>query len=306
MLAALRRFRKSDFLYDFLRDPVAVISFLVLVVLIFSAVFAPIVAPHTPYDGATIDIMDSELPPAWISGGDPNFIFGTDNQGRCIYSAVLYGLRVSLLIGLGAVVLQSLLGIVIGLTAGYGSKRVDSFLMRVADVQLSFSSYMVAIFFGAIIQTTLGVGRYEEIAVPFLIFVIGLSEWPQIARTVRASVLAEKKKEYVEAARVIGLRPRRIMFRHILPNTLTPVLVISTVQVANAVMSEAALSFLGLGMPVTQPSLGSLIKAGFLYFFSGSWWITLFPGVVLILLVLAINLLGDWLRDYLNPKLYKD
>lgn len=306
MIASIRRFLQSNIMYSFLRDPVAITSSIILTVLVISAFFAPIIAPHTPYDGATLDIMDSEMPPAWIDGGITKFVFGTDNQGRDIFSAVLYGLRVSLLIGIGAVILQSVLGIVIGLIAGYGSKRVDSILMRIADVQLSFSSYMVAIFFGAVLQTALGVGRYEDIAIPFLIFVIGIAEWPQIARTVRASVLAEKKKEYVEAARVIGLPPRRIMFRHILPNTLTPVLVISTVQVANAVMSEAALSFLGLGMPVTQPSLGSLIKAGFQYFFSGSWWITFFPGIVLILLVLSINLLGDWLRDYLNPKLYKD
>lgn len=306
MVALIRRFRKSYFLYSFLRDPVAVGSFTLLFILAVSAVLAPFIAPHSPYDGATLDIMNAELPPAWKPEGTAEFLLGTDNQGRDILSAMLYGMRVSLVIGLGAVALQSVIGIFVGLVSGYGSKRIDSILMRVADVQLSFSSYMVAIFFGAILQMVVGVGRYEEVAVPFLIFVIGLSEWPQIARTVRASVLAEKKKEYVEAARVIGLPARRIMLRHILPNTLTPVLVISTVQVANAVMSEAALSFLGLGMPVTQPSLGSLIKSGFQYFFSGSWWITLFPGVMLILLVLSINLLGDWLRDFLNPKLYKD
>jgi peptide/nickel transport system permease protein len=195
--------------------------------------------------------------------------------------------------------------VILGLLSGYVGKRVDSFIMRVADVQLSFSTYMVAIFFGAIFQTVFGVGRYADIAVPFLILVIGLAEWPQYARTVRASVLGEKKKEYVEAARVIGLPAKRIMWRHLLPNTLTPVLVISTVQVANAIMSEAALSFIGLGMPITKPSLGSLIKSGFEYIFSGSWWITLFPGVVLVGLILAINLLGDWMRDFLNPKLYK-
>jgi len=306
MFAALRRFRQSYFLYDFLRDSVAVSSFALLAILILSALFAPIIAPHTPYDSATLDIMNSDMPPAWINMGSSDFLLGTDNLGRGILSAILYGLRVSLLIGFGAVFLQSTIGIAIGLISGYGSKRLDSFFMRIADIQLSFSSYMVAIFFGAILQTTLGVARYEDIAIPFLICVIGFSEWPQVARTVRASVLAEKNKEYVEAAKVIGLPPFRIMFRHILPNTLTPVLVVSTVQVANAIMSEAALSFLGLGMPVTQPSLGSLIKVGFQYFFSGSWWITLFPGLTLILLVLSINLLGDWLRDYLNPKIYKD
>ena len=177
--------------------------------------------------------------------------------------------------------------------------------MRVADIQLSFSTYMVAIFISAIFQAAFGVAQYEEIAVPLLILIIGFAEWPQYARTVRASVLAEKKKEYVEAAKVIGLSKKRIMWRHILPNTLSPVFVISTIQVANAIMSEAALSFVGLGMPSTQPSLGSLINVGFEYIFSGSWWITMFPGLILVLLILVINLLGDWLRDFLNPKLYK-
>ena len=301
-----QKFKDTYFWYSFRRDPVAVGSFIILVILLLMAILAPVLATQNPYDGATIDLMDAETPPMWTPEGLDTFWLGTDAQGRDIWSTILYGTRISLLIGLGAVALQSFLGIIIGLTAGYKGGRVDTFLMRVADVQLSFSSYMVAIFFGAILQAALGVSRYADVAVPFLIFVIGFSEWPQYARTVRASVLAEKKKEYVEAARVIGLRPIRIMFRHILPNTLTPVLVISTVQVANAVMSEAALSFLGLGMPVNQPSLGSLIKSGFAYFMSGSWWITLFPGLVLVLLVLSINLLGDWLRDFLNPKLYKD
>ncbi len=299
-----KKFRESYFLYSFLRDPVAVGSFLILLVLVLLALFAPLLATQNPYDGSAIDILDAEIAPRWISHG--KFIFGTDVQGRDIWSTILYGARVSLLIGLGAVALQAVLGIVVGLVSGYKGGKIDSILMRITDVQLSFSSYMVAIFFGAILQTAVGVGGYADIALPFLVFVIGISEWPQYARTVRASVLAEKKKEYVEAARVIGLKPTRIMWRHILPNTLTPVLVISTVQVANAVMSEAALSFLGLGMPANQPSLGSLIKSGFTYVLSGSWWITLFPGLVLVLLVLSINLLGDWLRDFLNPKLYKD
>lgn len=301
-----QKFKDSYFWYSFRRDPVAVTSFLMLVILVIMAVFAPYFATQNPYDGATIDLMDAETPPAWTAEGMDAFWLGTDAQGRDIWSTILYGTRISLLIGIGAVALQSMIGIFVGLMAGYKGGRIDSFLMRVADVQLSFSSYMVAIFFGAILQAALGVSRYADVAVPFLILVIGVAEWPQYARTVRASVLAEKKKEYVEAARVIGLRPLRIMLRHILPNTLTPVLVISTVQVANAVMTEAALSFLGLGMPVNQPSLGSLIKSGFAYFMSGSWWITLFPGLVLVLLVLSINLLGDWLRDFLNPKLYKD
>ena len=291
-------------LYSFLRDPVALTSFIILAVLIFSAFGAPIVAPHNPYDPTTIDIMDAQVAPAWSEGGSSKFLLGTDAQGRDMLSTMLYGMRVSLLIGVGAVCLQAFIGIIVGLLSGY-VRRLDNILMRIADVQLSFSTYMVAIFIGAIVQTAFGVAGYDKVAVPLLIVIIGLAEWPQYARTVRASVLAERKKEYVEAARVIGLSRIRIMWRHILPNALSPVLVISTVQVANAIMSEAALSFLGLGMPVTKPSLGSLITAGFEYIFSGSWWITIFPGILLVGLILVINLLGDWVRDFLNPKLYK-
>jgi peptide/nickel transport system permease protein len=296
---------KSDFWYNFRRDPVALVSGTLVLLLVLSAFFAPVLVSQDPYDGANFSILDELKPPAWQEEGDARFLLGTDNQGRDMLAALLYGMRTSLLIGIGAVALQSVLGVVLGLLAGYKGKKLDAFIMRVADVELSFSSYMIAILLGAIMQMAFGVANYEKIALPFLIVVIGLAEWPQYARTVRASVLAEKGKEYVEAARIIGFPDRRIMFRHILPNTLTPVLVISTVQVANAIMSEAALSFLGLGMPPTQPSLGSLIKYGFDYVLSGQWWITFFPGLVLVALILSINLLGDWLRDYLNPKLYK-
>jgi peptide/nickel transport system permease protein len=299
-----QRFKESAFLFHFLRDPVAYGSFAILLVLTISAFAAPLIAPHNPYDPSTIDIMDAEAPPAWIAAGTSKFLLGTDDMGRDMLSTMLYGMRISIIIGLGAVILQAFIGIVIGLVSGY-IKRLDTILMRIADVQLSFSTYMIAIFIGAVFQTAFGVANYEKIAAPLLILIIGIAEWPQYARTIRASVLAERKKEYVEAARVIGLSRLRIMWRHILPNTLSPVLVISTVQVANAIMSEAALSFLGLGMPLTKPSLGSLITAGFEYIFSGSWWITIFPGILLVLLILVINLLGDWVRDYLNPKLYK-
>lgn len=305
-MSVWREVKKSYFLYSFLRDPMAICSSFCLLVLMISSFGAPIIAPHNPYDTTTIDIMDSELPPIWLEKGDSRFLLGTDSQGRDMLSTMLYGMRVSILIGLGAVGLQAIMGVLVGLVAGYKGGRFEAFLMRMADVQLSFSTYMVAIFFGALFQTAFGMGMYEEFAIPLLIMIIGFAEWPQYARTVRASVLAEKKKEYVEAARVIGLNSGRIMWRHILPNTMTSVLVISTVQVANAIMSEAALSFIGLGMPVTRPSLGSLIKAGFDYIFSGSWWITLFPGIALVLLILSINLLGDWLRDFLNPKLYRE
>lgn len=305
MVSLWRRFSNSDFGYTFLHDPVAYVSFTIVLLLVIGAFGAPIIAPHNPYDPTTIDIMDSESPPVWASGGTTKFLLGTDEMGRDMLSTMLYGMRISIIIGVGAVCLQAFIGIIVGLISGY-IKRLDNILMRIADVQLSFSTYMIAIFIGAIFQMMFGVANYEKIAAPLLILIIGLAEWPQYARTVRASVLAESKKEYVEAARVIGLPKSRIMWRHILPNTLSPVLVISTVQVANAIMSEAALSFLGLGMPLTKPSLGSLITAGFEYIFSGSWWITLFPGIALVVLILSINLLGDWLRDYLNPKLYKE
>lgn len=300
-----KKFKKSYALYSFLHDPVAIGSFIILATLALSAFGAPIIAPHNPYDTTTINIMDSELPPAWLDNADQSFLLGTDAQGRDMLSTMLYGMRISLVIGIGATLLQAIIGIVLGLISGYKGGKLDNFFMRMADVQLSFSTLMVAIFLSAIFQALFGVAAFERLAVPFLVLVIGIAEWPQYARTVRASVLAEKKKEYVEAARIIGLPSRRIMWRHILPNTLSPILVLSTVQVAHAIMSEAALSFLGLGMPITKPSLGSLINSGFDYIFSGSWWITLFPGFLLVLLILVINLLGDFVQDVLNPKLYK-
>ena len=299
-------FLGSTFLYRFRRDKVAMVSFATLLLMVLVSFSAPLIAPFDPYDPAQIDIMDSDTPPAWQAEGDPRFLLGTDAQGRDMLSTILYGTRISITIGLFAVLLQSVLGIALGLAAGYFGGRLDSLLMRLADIQLSFSTLMVAIIVLAVFQASFGTELYDELAIFMLILVIGFAEWPQYARTVRASVLAEKKKEYVDAVRVIGLGPGQIMFRHILPNTLSPILVISTVQVANAIMSEAALSFLGLGMPVNKPSLGSLINSGFEYILSGSWWITAFPALVLVLLVLVINLLGDWLRDVLNPKLYKD
>lgn len=299
------RIKESHVWHSFKNDKVAIFSFSIFILYVSMALFAPLIAPFDPYDPATIDIMDSELPPTWQEGSDERFLLGTDAQGRDMFSTMLYGTRISLLIGLCAVALQCFLGVVIGLTAGYFGGRVDSFLMRLADVQLSFSTMMVAIVVLAIFQASFGAELYADLAMIMLILVIGIAEWPQYARTVRASVLAEKHKEYVDAARVMGFSSKRIMWRHILPNTLSPLLVISTVQVANAIISEASLSFLGLGMPVSTPSLGSLISSGFDYIFSGSWWITAIPGIVLVILIMVMNLLGDWLRDVLNPKLYK-
>jgi len=305
MNQSLIRIKESYLLYNFKRDRVAIISFIILAILILSGILAPIISPYNPYEAMNIDIMNAETPPFWVEDGNSDFLLGTDIQGRDLLSTMIYGLRLSLIIGCGAVLLQALLGIMVGLVAGYIGGKIDSLLMRMADIQLSFPYLMVAIFISAIFQVAFGIGRFEKLAVPLLVIIIGLAEWPVYARTVRASVMGEKSKEYVEAARVIGLSQKVIMVRHILPNTMTSVLVISTIQVANAIMSEAALSFLGLGMPVTKPSLGSLIRSGFEYIFSGSWWITFFPGFLLVLLVLVINLLGDWLRDVLNPKLYK-
>lgn len=267
------------------------------------AALAPFLAPQNPYDLMQIDIMDSEIPPVWRSGGDARFLLGTDEQGRGILSTIMYGTGISLIIGIGAVVVQGILGVTLGLIAGYRGGWVDAFLMRLADIQMSLSTLMIAIIVLAIFSATFDANTYADYAIFMLILIIGIAEWPKFARTVRSSVLGEKKKEYVDAARVIGLPARKVMWGHILPNTLTPVLVISTIQVAEAIMTEAALSFLGLGMPVNQPSLGSLIRSGYELIFSGSWWITLYPALVLIALVLALNLLGDWLRDVMNPRL---
>ncbi|MGL4721966.1 MAG: ABC transporter permease [Desulfovibrionaceae bacterium] len=300
------KIQSSQFVRSFFKDKLVFFSFLLFFFLFLCAFLSPIIAPHTPHDLGTLDILDSNLPPSWEEGGEKQFLLGTDQQGRDILSAVLYGLRLSLIIGFFAVSLQILLGIFLGLLAGYNEGWIDSLIMRIADIKLSFSTYIVAIFAGALVQSLFGVEYYNEIAMPMLIFIIGFSEWPQYARTIRSKVLSEKKKEYVEAAQVIGLSSIKIMWKHILPNSLTPIIVISTVQIASAIMSEAALSFLGLGMPSTKPSLGSLIKEGFHYFFSGSWWIILFPSITLVCIVLSINILGDWMREYLNPKSHKE
>ncbi len=301
---AISQFVQSDLFYRFRRDRVAKVSFLIVLFFVATSVLAPVISPQDPYDQTQLDIMDSEIPPIWQEGSDPRFILGSDQQGRDMLSTILHGTGVSLLIGVFAVLLQAVVGVSIGLFAGYVGGRVDAFFMRLADIQLSLSTLMVAIIALAVFQASFGSELYEDLAIFMLILVIGIAEWPQYARTVRASVLAERNKEYVDAARVIGLSRMRIMFRQVLPNTLSPVLVISTVQVAEAIISEASLSFLGLGMPVTQPSLGSLIRSGFEFIFSGSWWITIIPSIVLIVLILSLNLLGDWLRDALNPRLY--
>ena len=291
------------FIRRFLSDPVAIGAGVVLLFLVLMAALAPFIAPQNPYDLMQLSIMDSEMPPAWREGGDDRFLLGTDAQGRGVLSTIMYGTGISLLIGIGAVIVQGVLGVTLGLIAGYKGGWIDAFLMRLADIQMSLSTLMIAIIVLAIFQAAFDANTYADYAIYMLILIIGVAEWPKFARTVRSSVLGERSKEYVDAARVIGLPARRIMWGHILPNTLTPVLVISTIQVAEAIMIEASLSFLGLGMPVDRPSLGSLIRSGFEFIFSGSWWITLYPAIVLVVLILALNLMGDWLRDVLNPKL---
>ncbi len=301
-------FFQSDLWWMFSRDLIAVASFVIFAVIAIAALTAPLTAPTNPYDLASIDVMDSQIGPSWSDEGDERFLLGTDDQGRDLFSTILYGARVSLIIGILAVIVQAFIGVSLGLLAGYYGGWADNILMRLADVQLSFSTMLVAIIALAVVKTLLtgdAAQAYSQWAIVILVLVIGIAEWPQYARTIRASVLAEKEKEYVEAAKVMGFGARRIMLVHILPNCLSPIVVISTVQVAHAIMAEAALSFLGLGMPVERPSLGGLIRSGYEYIFSGEWWITFFPGLVLVLLVLAINLLGDWLRDALNPRLVK-
>lgn len=303
-----RRVRNSRMWHSFVNDRTAMGSALVVLLFVVFTATAPWVAPYNPWDQTQFDIMDAEIPPYVFAAGDGEaefrFFLGTDAMGRDMLSTLLYGAGISIVIGVFATLLQCVLGVSIGLLAGYFGGRLDSFLMRIADIQLSFTTLMVAIVVLALFQAAFGLRFYEDYAIIMIVVVIGIAEWPQYARTVRACVLAEKKKEYVDAARLIGLKPVTILYRHILPNTFSPLLVISTVQVANAIITEAALAFLGLGMPITKPSLGSLIRNGFEFIFSGSWWITAFPACVLVVLILAINLLGDWLRDALNPRLY--
>jgi peptide/nickel transport system permease protein len=299
----LARLWDSDVAYSFRTSPVAMVAFVVALLLIFSATFAEWVAPHNPFDLATINLLDASKPPAWDADGERKFIFGTDDQGRDVYSAILYGMRISLLIGVASVILSVILGVGLGLLSGYVGGRLDAFIMRVCDVMLSFPAILVALLIDGVFRAALPRETHNEVAFAVLILAIALSGWVQYARTVRGSTMVEKNKEYVQAARVIGVSPPAIMGRHVLPNVLGPVLVLATVHIATAIITEATLSFLGVGVPPTTPSLGTLIRIGNEFLFSGEWWITIFPGAALVLLVLSVNLLGDWLRDALNPKL---
>ena len=302
LTGGLRRWIDSDVGHSFLHTPSAWLAALIALVCVLAALLAPWLAPHNPLDLATLELSNALLPPVWSEGGSAQFLLGTDDQGRDILSALMYGARISLLVGLSSVLLSMLIGVGLGLLAGFLGGWVDGLLMRLCDVMLSFPAILIALLIA-------GVGKakypdaYEGLAFGVLIVSITLTGWVQYARTVRASTLVERHKEYVLAARVTGVSSWSIMRRHVLPNVMGPVFVLATIHVATAIITEATLSFLGVGMPPTSPSLGTMIREGNNYLFSGEWWITLFPGAVLVLIALSVNLLGDWLRDALNPRL---
>jgi peptide/nickel transport system permease protein len=293
----------GDVAWSFRSSPVAIASGLVLAVCLAGALLAPWIAPHNPFDLRTLDLKDALLPPAWQDGGQAGYALGTDDQGRDVLSAIMFGARISLLVGLASVALAVVTGVALGLVAGYVGGRVDAFIMRVADVQLSFPAILIALLIDGVARAALPRDVHSDVALLVLVLAIGMSNWVQYARTVRGSTMVEKNKEYIQAARVIGVSALGVMRHHLLPNVLGPVLVLATINIATAIITEATLSFLGVGVPPTQPSLGTLIRVGNDFLFSGEWWITIFPGVALVAMVLSINLLGDWLRDALNPKL---
>ncbi|MBE0547128.1 MAG: ABC transporter permease [Rubrivivax sp.] len=299
---ALARFLDGDVWHSFRHSPMAIVAAVIALLCVFTSVFAPWVSPHNPFDLATLNLADARLPPAWMDEGSRRYLLGTDDQGRDILSALFYGARISLLVGLASVILSMIVGVGLGLLSGFAGGKIDAFIMRVCDVMLSFPAILIALLID-------GVGRamfpnaHDTLAFGVLIIAISLGGWVQYARTVRGSTMVERNKEYVQAARVIGVSPYRIMVRHVLPNVMGPVLVLATIQVAAAILTEATLSFLGVGVPPTSPSLGTLIRIGNDFLFSGEWWITIFPGAMLVLIALSVNLLGDWLRDALNPRL---
>jgi peptide/nickel transport system permease protein len=301
--SAVARAWNSDFAYSFRTSPVALISAAIALVLIIAAVFAPLIAPHNPMDVASLSLMDSFKPPIGMPDADWSNPLGTDNQGRDVLSAIMYGMRISLLVGFLSVLFAIVVGVAFGLLAGYAGGIVDTVLMRIADVQLTFPSILTALLVDGVITAALPRTMREALQIYVIIFAIGIALWPNFARTVRGSTLVERNKDYVMAARVIGVPSWRIMLTHVLPNVIGPVMVIGTLGLGLAIIAEATLSFLGVGLPPTQPSLGTLIRFGDDFLFSGQWWVTIFPGITLILMVLAINLLGDWLRDALNPRL---
>jgi peptide/nickel transport system permease protein len=303
MRNALARFWQHDLTWSFRRSPVTIAAALMTLLCVGAALLAPWLAPQDPFNLAALSLTDAFTPPAWAEAGRPEYLLGTDDQGRDVLSTIMHGARISLGVGLASVLFALALGVSLGLLSGYFGGRLEAFIMRVADIQLSFPAILIALLVDGVARVALPTEAHDRIAIPVLIFSIGISGWVQYARTVRGSTLVEKNKEYVQAARVIGRHPLAIMARHVLPNVMGPVLVIATIHIATAIITEATLSFLGVGVPPTRPSLGTLIRVGNDFLFSGEWWITVFPGVALVMLVLSVNLLGDWLRDALNPKL---
>lgn len=297
------KFFGSDLWWSFCRSPVAVGASVVAFVMIAASLLAPWIAPHDPFDPASLNLLDATTPPAWLAGGTSRFLLGTDDQGRDILSAILYGSRLSLAVGFTAVLVAMILGVALGLIAGWRGALADTVIMRIADVQLSFPAILIALLIDGVARGVVGRNAQTEIASFVIVTAIALSSWVQYARTVRASTMVERDKEYILAARMIGVHPVKIVLGHLLPNVIGPVLVVATINLALAILTEATLSFLGVGLPPTQPSLGTLIRNGNDYLLSGEWWISIFPGVALAALILSVNLLGDWLRDALNPKL---
>jgi peptide/nickel transport system permease protein len=298
-----RRVFDHDLFYSFTRSPVTVIAAILTLIILISSALAPWLTPHDPFNPASLDIMDAFTPPAWTEGGTWKFPLGTDDQGRDILSTIMYGNRISLLVGFLSVIFSIVLGVSLGMVSGYVGGWLDAVIMRMADAQLTIPSILIALLVDGIARVSLPREFQDEIAIYVLIFAIGIAAWPQYARVTRSGTLVEKNKEYIAAARVIHVHPVLIMLRHIAPNVMGPNLVLATIGVALAIIIEATLSFLGVGVPPTTPSLGTLIRIGNDYLFSGEWWITIFPVVALIILVLSVNLIGDWMRDTFNPKL---
>ena len=304
----LKTFNKiydTDIGYNFFNSKIAIISSSIFLLIFLCSFFAGIVAPYNPFNPASVSLMDAFTPPIWSDGGSASFFLGTDQQGRDMFSTMIYGSRISLIVGFASIMFAMTLGVFLGVTAGYIGGRYEIIVMRITDVQLTIPTILMALLIDGIARAIISQSMHNDMAIYVLIFAIGISEWPQFARVTRASTLVEKNKEYVSASRIIGLPNIIIMFKHILPNILRPILVIATIGLALAIITESTLSFLGVGVPPTTPSLGTLIRFGNNFLFSGEWWITFFPAIFLVVLALSINLLGDWMRDALNPKLKK-
>ena len=303
LLKTYNKIYDTDIGYSFFNSKIAVISSTIFFIILICSVFADIVAPYNPFDPASVSLMDAFTPPVWSDGGTSSFILGTDQQGRDMFSTMIYGSRISLIVGFASIIFAMILGVFLGITAGYIGGRYEIVVMRLTDVQLTIPSILMALLVDGIARGIISREMHDEMAIYVLIFAIGISEWPQFARVSRAATLVEKNKDYVAASTIIGVSNLVVMFKHILPNIMRPILVIGTIGLALAILAEATLSFLGVGVPPTTPSLGTLIRLGNDFLFSGEWWITFFPAIFLVLLAFSINLLGDWMRDTLNPKL---